>query len=755
MRIVGQSVPRLDGPLKATGQAQYTGDVILPRMLHGKMVRSPHAHARILNVDASRARQVPGVRAVLTPADLGDVRMGPDQGLLPGDRVLFIGEEVAAVAALNEDAAEEAVSLIEVEYEPLEPLLDFRQSRLQPALHPHAPDNIAHQIHMHFGDVQHGFEASDVVQEGTIAIEPSQNCFMERHIAVATYDATGKLTVWSPTQTAHFLRRDLGKALGMSEGDVRAIATFTGGAFSGRTGTMPHHYLAALLSMRSGCPVRIDCTREEEFVAYRGGPAMDIRVKLGCRRDGTLQAVEVEALNDSGAYTTNQQNYVYLGGVYASFPYRIPNLKYDGYMVYTNNPPYGTHHGGGIVQVRYAVALMLDSLAREIGMDSTEIMRLNALQPGDITAPKFKITSCGLTECIDRARDQSGWSRDLAQGMACGGAASGSQALGMALGGAASGGTGRAPRDTSAAMVRMNDDGTVSLLVGIPEIGQGSNTALAQIAAEELGIRLSRVRVISADTDITPVDLGAFAQRGTFITGNAVKAAARQLKEHLLNAAADRLEARAEDLEIEDEEIYVKGSPERRQSFLQAVEAIKASEQGQPLVGVGSYVSPSERANRQTWEGNISGAYSFHAQVAQVQLDRETGLAQVSRVVAAHDCGFAINPLLVEGQIEGQAWAGMCQALYERKIMADGQVMNCSLLDYKLPTSLDSPPVEAIIVESIDPNGPFGAKECGEGPVMAAAPAVGNALQSAMCAPVRRLPMGPEDILEALGDSSS
>ncbi|HLB12117.1 MAG TPA: xanthine dehydrogenase family protein molybdopterin-binding subunit, partial [Dehalococcoidia bacterium] len=719
-----------------TGQAYYTGDVTLPRMLHAKVLRSPYPHARLVNVDAARARRPPGVREVLTPAGVGDVGMGPDQVLLPKERVLYLGEEVAAVAALDAEAAEEALDLIEVEYESLPPLLDFRLSKSAPALHRQAPDNVAYQIHMHHGDVVEGFAGSDLVREGLFTVEASHNCFLELHASVASYDATGKLTVWSPTQTPHFLRKDLAKALGLSEGDVRVIATNTGGAFSGRTGTLPHHYLAAVLSMRTGQPVRLACTRDEDFIVYRGGPALEVRVRVGCRRDGTLLALEVEAEADAGAYIARQRTYIYLGGAYCSFPYRIPNVKYDGYLLYTNNPPSGTHHGGGIVPVRYAVGLMLDGLARELGMDPVELRRRHALVPGEVTANKMRITSCGLEECIEKARARSGWRPGSGLGMECGGAASGGS-------------------DTSAAVVRVNDDGTVAVLVGLPDIGQGSNTAMAQIAAQELGVALERVRVISADTEITPMDLGAYAQRGTFVTGNAVKAAARQVKERLFEAAADLLEARPQDLEVEEDEVFVRGSPDRRLPFSKAVAAAQTSERGEPTMGLGHYTSPCERVDRRTWEGNISGAYSLHAQVAQVEVDQETGQAAPRRIVAAHDCGYAINPQSVEGQVEGQAWSGMSQALFERKVMDGGQVMNPSLLDYKMPTAVDSPPIETIIVESQDPNGPFGAKECGEGPITAAAPAMGNALQSVLGSPIRRMPMGPEEVLEAISRHAS
>lgn len=735
MDVVGRSVARIDGPLKATGRAQYSGDMVLPRMLHAAILRSRYPHAGIVRVDASRARRVPGVRAVLTPADLEGLEIGADQRLLPRDRVVYLGEELAAVAAEDMEAAEEGLALIDVEYEPRTPLLDFRQARGGPALHPGAPDNIAYQIHMHYGDIEEGFASSDLVREGTFAMGASYNCFLEPHVSVASFDPAGRLTLWSPTQSPYFMRKDLARVLGLGEGDVRVIATYTGGAFSGRSSTLPHHYLSALLSMRSGRPVKLACSREEDFIVYRGGPASDVRVRLGCKRDGTLAALEVEAVADAGAYIARQQTYIYLGGAYCSFPYRIPHVKYDGYLLYTNNPPSGTHHGGGIVPVRYAVGLILDSVARDLGIDPLELRRRHALGPGSVTPSKMRITSCGLAECLERAASRSGWRSQAGTGMECGGAASG--------------GRSRALHDTSAAIVRVNDDGTVAVLVGLPDIGQGSNTAMAQIAAQELGVRLERVWVTSADTEISPMDLGAYAQRGTFVTGNGVKAAACQIKERLLQAAAELLEARPQDMEVADEEVYVRGSPDRRLPFVRAVAAVQTSERGEPLVGLGYYNSPSERVDRRTWEGNISGAYSFHAQIAQVDLDRETGLAQVRRVVAAHDCGFAINPQSVEGQVEGQAWSGMAQALYERKAMDGGQIMNPSLLDYKLPSALDSPPVETIIVESNDPNGPFGAKECGEGPITAAAPAVGCALQSLLGSPVRRMPMGPEDILDA------
>ncbi len=741
MRVVGQSVPRVDGPIKATGQAQYSADLVLPRLLYARALRSPHAHARILNVDVSRALRAPGVKAVLTQADAGGAVLGNNHRLLPGDRTLYIGEELAAVAATDLDAAEEALALIKVEYEPLPPLLDFLRSRSGPALHPEAPDNVAYDIHMHFGDVDRAFGDSDLIKQGTFDIAPSHNCFVEPHVALASYDATGKLTMWSPTQTAHFLRRDLAKVLRLPEGSVRAIATNSGGAFSGRTATLPHHYLAAALSMRTGQPVRMTCTREEEFIIYRGGPAMEVRVKIGCRKDGALTAIQVEADSEAGAYLGTQHTYLYLGGAYCSFPYRVANVKYDGNLMYTNHPPTGTHHGGGIVQVKYAVGLMIDSLAQDLGMDRMELRSRNAMGPGDITASKIHVTSCGLAECISKAGAQSGWP--------------GAQALGVECGGAASGGKSRALNDTSAAIVRLNDDGTAVVLIGISDIGQGSNTVMAQIAAQELGVRIERVRVISADTEITPMDYGAYAQRGTFVTGNAVKEAARLVKEKLLRGAAERLEARPEDMEIDDEVIWVRGSPDRRMAYVEAVAALQTSEIGEVLMAIGTYNSPCGRVDRKTWEGNISGAYSFHAQVARVDFDRETGQTQVVRVVAAHDCGRALNPQSVQGQVEGQVWSGTSQAFYERKVMDGGQVMNPSLLEYRTPTSLDAPPVEVIIVESIDPNGPFGAKECGEGPVITTAPTMGNALQAALGAPVRRFPMGPEEVLEALEGSQA
>ncbi|MDP2935569.1 MAG: xanthine dehydrogenase family protein molybdopterin-binding subunit [Dehalococcoidia bacterium] len=736
MNVVGRSVPRVDGPMKAIGQAQFTGDLALPRMLHAGVLRSPYPHARLVKVDASRARRAPGVRAVITSSDIGRVQIGADQYLLPGERVVYLGEEVAAVAAVDVEAARDALALIEVEYEPLAPLLDFRMARGAPAIHAHTPDNVAYQVHMHFGDVEAGLASSDVVQENTFLVEASYNCFLERHVSLASYDASGKLTVWSPTQSPHFMRKDLAENLGLGEGDVRVIARLTGGAFSGRNSTLPHHYLAAILSRKTGNPVRLECTREEDFVIYRGGPAMEVRVRAGCRRDGRLQALAVEALSDAGAYIARQQTYIYLGGAYCSFPYRIPNVKYDGYLIHTNNPPSGTHHGGGIVQVRYAVATVFNSLARELDMDPLELRRLNALEAGDITASKMRITSCGLHECIEKAADRSGWQTGRGLGVECGGAASG--------------GRSRALHDSASAVIRVNNDGTAILLLGLPDIGQGSNTIMAQIAAQEMGIAVDQVRVVSADTETTPMDLGAYAQRGTFVTGNAVKDAARQVKERLFEAASELLEASPQDMVVENGDIFVRGSPGRRIGYSQAVSSVQASERGEQLIVTGYYSSPSERVDRRTWEGNMSGAYSFHAQVAQVELDRETGQARVGRVVAAHDCGFAINPQSVEGQVEGQAWSGMAQALYERKVMNGGQIMNPSLIDYRLPTALDSPPIETIIVESHDPNGPFGAKECGEGPITAAAPAVGSALQSVLGLPIRRMPMGPEEILEML-----
>lgn len=748
--VVGKSLPRVEGPAKATGASRFTGDMSLPRQLYGRALGSPHAHARILAIDTRRAERLAGIKAIITGNDTGGRKYGhtpdmADQYPLAVGKVRFIGEPVAALAAVDEDTAQEALEMISVEYEELPTVFDPWE-----AMRPGAPQvhdvefNVSRTFKEHFGDVDRGFRDSFYQRTDIFTTQPLAVCAMEPHASMASFGTEGNLTVWASTQSPFRLRRYLSGVLGLEEDLVRVIKPTVGGGFCGKTGLFSTDFCSALLSMRTGRPVKMTLNREEVFTTCGGRMPMAIELKAGVKRDGRLVAMEAKVTADNGAYNRGSATPMILAGSLMHLPYRLPNVRYTGYLVYTNNPPTAVQRGAGNPQIRFAIEVQLDSIAEELGLDPMDVRRLNALHPGDVTANRFQIRSCALDECIEQACGRHRWKERrgrLGEG----------QGIGLACGDH-SVSSRNGPHDSSQALVKLDHNGTATVLTGAADIGQGSDTTLCQIAAEELGLHLNKVHIIAADTALTPVDLGTFGSRVTVISGNAVKAAAEDARCQLFDTVADRLEARIEDLEARDGRVYVKGTPGKSVSFSDAVSEILA--RGKSVLGRGLYDPPTEKSDP-ILGGNSSPNYTFGAQVAEVEVDMETGQVEVVAMTVAQDVGFAINPMGAEGQLEGSLSNGLGQARWEDLVRRDGAILNPSFLDYKMPTALDMSRMTTILVESMDPEGPYGAKGMGEGGLVPTVPTVVNAFSDAVGVRLTGLPLAPERILDALNNRAA
>jgi len=752
-QTIGKRTPYVGGEDLVTGRAIYADDLRLPGMLIGRILRSPLPHARILKVDVSKARRVPGVVAVITGQDVatryGILPVGQDETALAVDRVRYVGEGVAAVAAESIEAAEEALERIEVVYEPLPAYFDALEAMQAPPpwIHDDRPNNILREYHHHFGDVERGFAEADYVREHYFFCPRLNHAAMEPHSAVAQYDLQGRLTVWSSTQTPYYLHRTLAKVLGLPMDRIRIIKPAVGGGFGGKDEPLPHEVVAAKLAMVAGRPVRVTMTREEVFYLNRGRPDQHIWLKVGVKRDGRITAVECKVVQDGGAYCSYGVVTILYAGQLLAAIYDIPHIRYDGYRVLTNKPPCGAQRGHGSVNTRFAFESLLDMIAEDLGLDPVTIRARNFLRPNTRTVNDLRVTSYGLPECIRRVVEASHffekW-RKLPYG----------RGIGLGCSHYVSGAGRpiiRSNMPHSNVIVRVDVDGGINLYTGTAEIGQGCDTVQAMIVAEVLGVPLRRVRVVSGDSDLTPLDLGSYSSRVTFMAGNAALQAARQIRDRLAEVVSRALAVPPERLEFRDERVFDREAPDRWVSFDEAV-YMALQETGGTLVGKGAY-SPPPEAQGGTYKGagvGPSPAYSYSASVAEVSVDVETGEVRVERVWTAHDCGRALNPLAVEGQIEGSVSMGLGQALMEQVIMQDGRILNAGLLEYKTPGLLDHPVIESIIVESIDPEGPFGAKEVGEGSLAGVIPAIANAVYDAVGVRIDRLPITPERVLEAL-----
>ncbi len=747
--VIGRRLPKVNVWEHLSGQAKYADDIQLPRMLYGKLLRSTRPHARITCVDVSGALAHPGVLAACTgadmPAKMGIMPSTQDETALAVDKVRYIGEPVAGVAAIDEDTAVEALSLIEVEYEPLEPILTIEEALAREDVKIHQESrraNVFKEVHLEFGDLDRGFAEADHVREDWFFFEGNTHAAIEQHACVASYDADGKLTLWTATQVPHYLHRELEKVLGLPRSHIRVVATPNGGAFGGKSDPFGHEFAACWLSMKTGRPVKITLDREEVFYAHRGRHPVKMRIKTGVRKDGTITAVHYQSYLDGGAYASYGIATTYYTGALLTVTYRIPAYKFDGVRVYTNKPPCGPKRGHGSTQPRYGFECQLDKIAADLGIDPVELRMRNLQPPYSKTVNELRITTMGLGECLERVTKASRYQeRPRVKG----------RGIGIA-GSAYISGAGLPiywnDMPHSGAVITLDRGGGVTLSCGTAEIGQGSDMVLATVAAEELGILPEDVHVVSGDTALAPVDLGSYSSRVTFMAGNAVRAAGRQLREQLLEAAAEKLGVTAERLACAFRRVYDRDDPEKFISFADAV--VAAESKHGTLSAAGWYRPPRLAGNFKGSGVGPSPAYSYAACAADVSVDEETGRVTVNKIWVAQDCGRALNPVNVEGQIEGSAYMGYGEIIGEEQVFRGGLHKKPSLLDYKIPTAKDTPELEAIIVESVDAEGPYGAKESGEGPLNPVIPAIANAVYDATGIRFDETPITAAKVLDAL-----
>lgn len=754
LKFVGQRLVRVDAIEKATGKAMYLDDYAFPRMLCGRILRSPVPHARIRRIDTSKARRLAGVKAVITGDDLPDLRYGAyvkDTPVLTKDKVRFVGEPVAAVAALDEDVAAEALELIEVEYEELTPVFDPLGASEPgvPLIHENWKDyavvfeairegNLCSRTIFQDGDIEQGFRRSDEVFENTFVTRHVHQCHLEANGAIASVDASGRVTVWTTTQSVHLNQIRISEGLGIPMNKIRVIGTKVGGGFGAKIEPTVQPVCVAL-AQRTFRPVKIVLTREEEFTSMRPRHGSVIHIKTGVTREGLILAREVNIIYDTGAYADDGPGIAAFGGLMSLGPYRVPNYRIDSRCVYTNKVPTGAFRGFGNPQCTFAFESQMDIIAKELGIDPLELRLKNACENGDRSVGGIVMRSVGVKECLKKAAEEAGWGKPRAQnrgvGMAC------MQHISGVL--------------SSSATVRINDDGTATVSTGTIDIGQGSDTILIQIAAEELGIPADQIALITADTDATPYNWAMSASRTTYTVGNAVKAAAADAKQQLLELAANVLEANPADLYIEEGKVKVKGSPGKGIA-VRELGAISNWAMGGPIVGKNSFMVSGHVYDPAKVKGMPFGTFAgfiFGAHVVEVEVDPETGNVRVVKGVAAHDVGRAVNPTTVEGQIEGGFAQGVGFALFEEMMFEKGSVINPNLLDYKIPTAMDLPKVRALIVEETEPTGPFGAKGVGEPGLVATAPAIANAICDATGVRLYELPMNPERLQRALSSS--
>jgi len=756
--IIGKNIPRIDGLIKATGMAKYVSDIKLPGMLHGKILRSPLAHAKILNIDTTMVESMPGIKAVVTAKDTFNRTFAINMRLannllLQNEKVRYVGDQVAAVAAVDEESALEALSLIKVDYEELPAVFDPFQ-----AMEPGAPkihreeNNIAWYISRAFGDIEKGFDESDIILEDEFHSPPVAHCCLEPRGCVASVDISGRLTVWATTQTPHPLREELSDVLGIPMAKVRVIQQLMGGGFGSRMGMDPIDGITCLLALKSGKPVRVVNSRDEEFLSSRIRYPMWIWLKTGIKRSGRLHASHVRIITDNGAY--HMEGDTVTGSAMSKFGelYVIPNVNMEAKLVYTNNVYGGAFRGYGSPQIFFAVESQMDKIAETLNMDPAEIRLLNAVKPNSITASGVQIGSCGIRDCIHRVMELSSWKEKRSQ--KSGPQSSVRRGIGMAsmihVGAGAKSFWGE-NCNYSAATVKLNSDGTADVFTGSAELGQGSNTVLAMIAAEELGLKIEDINITNGDTLITPSCRGAWGSRQTFTAGLAVKLACQDAKRQLFEVASALLEANPTDLVAQGRIVFVKKNPSKSIPFAKAISESYFN-MGSPIIGKGINDDPwSTRRDPKTGYGSYASAFAFATQVAEVEVDMETGSVTVLNMYCAHDVGKAINPLLVECQIEGGVLSmGIGYGLTEKLIIEKGEVKNRNFSDYKLQTMADICNIKTVIVETIDSRGPFGAKGVGEPAMIPTAAAIANAIHNAIGVWIHDLPMNPEKVLRAI-----
>jgi 4-hydroxybenzoyl-CoA reductase subunit alpha len=755
---IGGYVPMVDGPDKVSGRAKYTADLIAPGLLAGRIFRSPYSHAEIVDVDVSAALRLAGVKAIVTGADcdktFGVLPIARSEHPLARDKVRYRGEPVAAVAAVDDATAKRALGLIKLTVRELPAHYTSQSAMAEGASNIHAqrPNNIERDVLFELGSVEQGFQQADLVREGSYdCAEVCQNQ-MEMHAALAHYDAEReRMTVYASTQVPYYVHLMLAQILDMDMSRIRVIKPHVGGGFGCRTEALNVELITALLARKAAGSVRMMINREETFITHRGRPQTDIRLKLGMRKDGKITAVECECYQRGGAHSGYGIVTILYSGSMLYAIYDLHNVKYIGKRVLTNTPPCGAFRGHGTVDIRFAFESLLDEMAGELGLDPLAVRRANYLTAPTFTDNDLMVNSYGLPQCVDWVEQASGWR--ARRGKLPKGEGSIRKGVGFACSHYISGAskpvnwTGE-PHAT--VKIKLDFDGSIVVLSGAADIGQGSSTILVQTVAEVLGLDLSRVRVVTGDSEVVPKDNGSYSSRVTFMVGNAAIDAAQNLKRVLVAAAARKLEAKPEEIECLGE-LYRAGAQDKGLTFEEVVtEALKDTG---TITVTGNYSTIPQSHGGKKYRGAAIGGtmgYSYSAQVVEVSVDEDTGVVNVDKVWVAHDCGKALNRLTVEGQVQGSVWMGMGQAMSEETAYHDGLLITGNMLDYRVPTIQDSPPIEVGIVESNDPHGPFGAKEAGEGSLAAFLPALTNAIADAIGVRFNELPVTPDRVFAAL-----
>jgi 4-hydroxybenzoyl-CoA reductase subunit alpha len=772
--VLNTRAPRVDSPAKATGQAKYADDLSMPGMLYAAILQSPLAHAKILHIDTSKAKKLPGVKGVITAKEAGLVRYGVsparyDETLFAWDKVRYVGDEIAAVAAVDQATAQEALELIKVDYEELPAVFDMFEAMKEgaPQIHDAFPGNLNAEVHQEFGDTEAALAGCDLVMDHTFLNKKQDAAFIEPHSCIAHLGLDGRLTLYTATQVPHYVMRTVAMVLQIPVGDVRVVKPYVGGGFGPKSEATPLEMSCAMLAKITGKPVKMTYSREQVFLHCRARHQFYAEMSLGVMKDGTMVALRNKAILDGGAYTSFGIATVYYAGSLLGGPYKLKAMKYDGYRVYTNKPACGAQRGHGGVAHRAAFEQLLDMTAEKLGVDPIEMRLKNIMTTGDVTINELDMSSLGMKECIEAVRDGSDWANKKGKlpkgkgiGMACGFFVSGA---GYPIY--------RSDTYHSTVVIKVSEDGgTVNVLTGSAEIGQGSDTAMAMIAAETLGIPLSAVRITSGDTDLS-VDLGAYSSRQTLMTGHATKEAADQVRKQIAEVLAETLQCDPDSITFTDGIVKFNGQPgnfeiirtryikEHRGwtdppggEYLTFKEAARHAflERG-TLVGTGKYKPPRLGGSYKGAAVGTSPAYGCSAQVVEVSVDLETGEITVDDMTDAHDCGLAVNKTQVEGQMHGSLSMGLGECLFEEvKFDSRGRILNASLGEYRIPTALDMPNVKTIIVESNEPNGPYGAKEVGEGAIMPTIPAILNAIYDATGVRVNELPVSSERLYMAL-----
>ena len=778
--LIGRRIAKLDAPEKASGQTRYIHDLDLPGQLHAKILRSKRVHARIRRIDTSRARALPGVHAVVTAADVPWQRplgVGKDQLPLKGDKVRSLRDEIAAVAAETEAIATEALALIDVEYDDL-PILTDPARALEPGapvihgekLPPPAPhdalkpgdpgdaDAHRHNVAMTFdyaqGDVATGEAESDVVVDGWFRLHYVTHCCMGVSGVIAEFDRSGNLTLHSNTQVPFLHKREFAEILGMDPGRIRIIQPPIGGGFGSKLDIYPFEPICVFLAKATGRPVKLVFSREEEFIASPTRQPVLLRLRSGAKKDGTLTFRVCETLHDNGAYTSWGATTPFVMMQTISSLYRVPHCKYHTTAAYTNNPYAGSFRGYGNLQATFAVEQQMDEMAEKLGIDPLAFRLKNAQEPGEVTPQGMHFSSCGLKECLTTAARASDFLAKHREAAAARKAPSRiKRGVGMASMLHVGGGAKIYPSDGCGTILKIDDFAHVTLMTGASEIGQGSETVLAQLVCEELGVPLDAVTVVNNDTDITPWDVGVHASRTTFIGGNSAIGAARKARAKIVAAAAKVTGIAEADLGLWGGHIVRTATGEAIMTLAKLLRALHFSDKAELVMTTHYYEPPSKHQDR-TYKGDVSAAYAWATQVVEVEVDVDTGVVRIVKVTGAHDVGRVLNRLGIEGQIEGGIVMGQGYATTEDLIVENGVVRNPGFRDYKLVTAPEIPEMDVHFIETMDGEGPQGAKGVGEAPAICIAAATANAIANATGVRIRELPFTPEKVYRALRAAS-